>query len=63
MFIMKEFLSQKIIDRQKTQTRRPIRDGDNFIIHNGKQSIIKNNRLWKQVGRDYAITYGRAKRI
>lgn len=54
-------LTQLIIAGQKTQTRRPVKENERLEIINGKKTVLQNGRIKWQVGRDYAITYGRGK--
>jgi hypothetical protein len=61
--LMKEELAQKIILGKKTQTRRPIKDGDMMSDkpeHLSTKTVIDiNGRVKYQVGREYSIQYGR----
>lgn len=55
-------LLQKILDADKTQTRRPAKDGEQLITLDGLKMVLSySGRIKYQVGRDYACTYGRGK--
>lgn len=58
--LFKEELIEKIIQRQKTQTRRPIQQGEKLCLVDGLKTVFTaNGRVKWQVGRDYAVQYGR----
>jgi hypothetical protein len=66
MTLFKEYLAEKIITDEKTQTRRPKKEGDQLCIHDGKKTVVSHygtdkQRIKMQVGRNYAIQYGRGK--
>lgn len=66
MALFKEYLIEKIIIGEKTQTRRLRKKGDGLFIVDDKKTILlnvnaNNERIKYQVGRNYAIQYGRGK--
>lgn len=56
--LFKADLRQKILEGIKTQTRRPIKSGEWLKFDD---QVIRNGRLKWQVGREYAVQYGRGK--
>ena len=58
----KKELVDKIILGEKTETRRPIKPLERFVIRDGLRTVLTaSGRIKLQFGRDYAITYGRGK--
>lgn len=55
-------LINKIISGDKTQTRRPIKEGETLTTIDGLKTVLTpKGRIKWQVGRDYAVQYGRGK--
>lgn len=67
MPIFKPELIDKIVTGDKTQTRRPVKDGDVLVRvespHGGYKTIgmFHNERARMLIGRDYAVVPGRSK--
>lgn len=60
--LFKEELAQKILTGEKTQTRRPIKPGEQLVERDGLKTVLTaGGRVKYQVGRDYAVQYGRGK--
>ena len=58
----KKYLVDKIILGEKTETRRPIKLLERLVMRDGLKTVLTaSGRIKMQVGRDYAITYGRGK--
>lgn len=58
--LFKEELIEKIVKREKTQTRRIVHQGEKLCLVNGIKTVFTpNGRIKWQVGRDYAVQYGR----
>lgn len=58
--LFKQELAKKILTGDKTQTRRPIKAGEQFIEHDGLKTVLTaGGRIKIQVGRDYAVQNGR----
>lgn len=55
-------LLQKIVAGEKTQTRRPVKEGEQLTELGGLKTVLSySGRIKYQVGRSYACTYGRGK--
>lgn len=59
--LFKDDLAQKIVKGAKTQTRRPIKGAKLIIIDGKKTVLLPSGRIKMQVGRDYAVQYGRGR--
>lgn len=61
-FLFKEDLAQKILTGDKTQTRRPVKQGEALVELDGLKTLLTaGGRIKHQQGRDYAVQYGRGK--
>jgi len=57
--LFKQELRHKMLEVKKTQTRRPVKDGEYLKFDD--QVIAANGRIKRQVGHEYAVQYGRGK--
>lgn len=57
--LFKEELALKIVLEVKTQTRRPIKAGEELVGKFGIKTVLSNGRIKWQVGREYSVQYGR----
>jgi hypothetical protein len=58
--LMKEELAQLVIEGKKTQTRRPSKPGETLAEINGLKTVLDaRGHIKYQVGREYALQYGR----
>jgi len=57
---------EQVLSGQKTQTRRPVKDGDVARYSVGRSPVIvaieRNGRRWLEVGKSYAVQLGRGKK-
>jgi len=59
---MKHELAQKVVRGEKTETRRPVKEGEDLIERNGLKTVLtKAGRIKWQVGREYTLCWGRGK--
>lgn len=60
--------AQWVLDRSphtgqpKTQTRRPMKDGDHYAYVDGALAVYRHGRLLYQVGKTYSIQPGRGRK-
>lgn len=60
--LFKKELAEKILTGEKTQTRRPVKAGEELVERDGLLTVLDaHGRMKMQVGRDYAVQYGRGK--